>query len=386
MRPTLSAIGRQVLSESASADEAVDVQPATLVMPNYDDPRRRESGLSPEHAEEQKREYEKIVKRSHAFVSTDRWREAVVRTYTYLDSHESVGNVVVIPVAVHTEVMRKIFVPRRGEINRAIVMTQDEARSKLKGMGVDLPSVGPREIVFVPMVGGNVIIYPDPASLPTSWMTVHAMFDDFRGSLTECRKVRDDLMAMFELASYGSIPYLFNCGWSETSFNMIKAAHSVKMRSGSRDGIKAILKDRFKMPAVGKRYRSVESVPVHGPDEGHANVLEFTHLGPSDIAAEAMTIAATKPEGFQPVITRLFSMPDEVLWYDIFRHSGELNLDVDQVYRKNEHLNEIIPTPLKARLFSLLQRDLEEIKKLTGDVRERLVQDLLGKAVLIAVH
>jgi len=120
MRPTLSALVRQVLLEASSADEAVLVQPTQLRV--SDDPNARMAYLlspfSPDDEESVSSARERtreVVKKAHAYVNTDRWREAVVRTYTFLDQHKDVRDVVVLPIAADGASEMEIFSAHRAE-------------------------------------------------------------------------------------------------------------------------------------------------------------------------------------------------------------------------------------------------------------------------------
>jgi hypothetical protein len=92
-----------------------------------------------------------------------------------------------------------------------------------------------------------------------------------------------------------------------------------------------------------------------------------------------MTIAATKPAGFQPALDRLAALPDVFVKNSIQRE------EFPDIYEKRWSDEPLTPQE-RSRVEESIKIDLEEIAMMTQDVRERLVHDLLGKVVLVAVH
>jgi hypothetical protein len=393
MRPSLSSLVRAVLLEAnkTASDEAVIVHPSHMSdKRDAPEPSGAPSWLVSQSTDEEEealyRHYEKEAKQAHAYVSTDRWRSAVVRTYTFLDEHTSVNDVVVMPVACHNYTIPKIFGRRRaGDMNRAKVMSRDEASQALTLVGANLPDASDQSIVFIPFVGGGALVDPTPGTLPSAWMTVHSLFDDDKTSLTACEEVMRSLTTV--LTKYANdvtaVPLLFNCGWSENAYKVAMAAYKrEKNKKGGEENrmmnVYHRLGSDFGEPAVGKKYKSVEDVSVV-PGKGDRMGIYYVERPVTDLVAEAMTIAATKPAGFQPDLDRLKALPD------VFVKSSIQEEDFPDIYEKRWSDEPLTPQE-RSRVEESIKMDLEEISMMTHDVRERLVHDLLGKVVLVAVH
>ena len=410
MRPTLSLIVRRaLLLEEVSADEAVLVHPSQLRMSDPDVPVVGTSS----HASDGQGPREKATrdaKKAHAYVNTDRWRDAVVRTYSFLDQHKNVRDVVVQPIAADGAIDARIFSQfgavgtgspydddERGRA-RVQVMDRDAAREIMSKVDVDLPDARPSSITFIPVVGSGVTVRSEPGTLPSAWMTVHALFDSNLEMLPSCKRIfnkisdivyphnRDmDQPGLFGAVS--ALPLLLNCGWSENAFNMAIAAH----RAGGKDFHRVLAQDMV-TPPVGRRHRDPESVPLQ-PGKGAGTLftsgLMYVSRPEVDVVAEIMTIAATKPAGVQPVLDRLSDMPDEFFIPVIkktysdasTRHLFDDVLSEDEV----ETLQAPLSISVRRRAVGHVLVDLKSIVRLAQNLRDLLVKDLVGKAVFVSV-
>jgi hypothetical protein len=387
--------------EATAADEAILVQPPQLRVSDDPDARmayllspfRPDDEESVRSARERARE---VAKRAHAYVSTDRWREAVVRTYTFLDQHKDVRDVVVQPIAADGATEMEIFSAHgveeiRGE-TRVYVADLAEAQEILGRVGVELPAVRVSSILFVPVVGSGMSVNPTPGNLPSAWMTVHALFDgsDKERVLPTCARVEDkisriifdQIVGPFNTADIGVLPLLFNCGWSENAFNMAIAAH----RKGGSD-FRRVLEDEIPSPPVGRRYRSPESVPVRPhPRPTINNGLNYVARPLTDLVSEVMTIAVTKPEGVQLLRDRLGEVPDE-LFLQMIKRKGMEHMFNDIVPEEEiSSLSAPLPESVRHRAESHVANQMKDVIKLTRNLRDLLVKDLAGKAVFVSVH
>ena len=337
------------------------------------------------------------ARQAHAYVNTDRWREAVIRTYSFLDAHSDVDDVVVFPVACHNHVSTRIFggiVRGFGgsdvDINRAKIVGRDEAESVLSSIGASLPPASDKSTVFVPFVGGGSLVYPAPGTLPSAWMTVHSLFDDDATSLSSCGRVMRELTGILGKDSLRldgnndiSIPsLLFNCGWAKNAFNMVVAASGSKERSVRQ--VRSVLDADVIPPAVGKRYKSPSDVRVKSRSWSSGDFYVVRPV--SDLVAEAMTIAATKPEGFQPVLSRLSQIPDSILWRYVANRPNSSDSEIASMAEKYSGSSPELSAAERATIEASIKRDMEMIKRLTSNVRDLLAQDVVGKVVLLLVH
>jgi len=324
------------------------------------------------------------VNKTYAYVNTDRWREAVIRTYTFLDKHNSVDDVVVLPIAVHRALIKRIFGDTR-EKARVIAVDRSEATKILSPMSVSLPDASEKSIVFVPIVGGITIAMPLPNTLPSAWLTVHALFDDEMMPLLACKKVMNDLtnsLKRYQYSASAVIPLLFNCGWAENAFHTAMAAYS---RSEGKDKNSYVrsLSVNVGGTGIGKRLKSAKDVPFgKGDREGYFYVTRSVE----DLVAEVMTIAVTKPAGFQPVISRLAQLPDMFIASYVTQENFPAiydKLHSPQDENSDDEKSQLISREDRKAIEESIKMELEEITAMTHDVRERLVQDLLGKVVIV---
>jgi hypothetical protein len=114
--------------------------------------------------------------------------------------------------------------------------------------------------------------------------------------------------------------------------------------------------------------------------------LKYVKRPHEDIVSEIMTIAATKPSGFQPVLSRLPQLSDAVMMGHVF-YSKEPRFDALknrfwEAFRNSSDSVILAPADRKMIEEEILLV-LEEIKMFTHDLRDRLVQDLLGKVVFV---
>jgi hypothetical protein len=376
MCPSLSSLIRQILLESSqpTADEAVVVQPASLQLSRMGEV-----------------EQDRTAKKAHAYVSTSRWREGVIRTYTFLDGHSGVSDVVVIPFAISSSEVSGLM-PRRPRGNLEWVSDRRTAAAQLERYDIDIPDRD--DVITVVALTGSVTHGPD--RLPSSWILVHAMFDRSNGDLLACEEVAKDLHRLLhEPPDWGTryftpIPLLLNCGWSENSFHMLTAA--LHHNDHSR-GYRGVMDNMMDSPAVGKRYKSHEDVPIRDENSPpRSSGSNYVQRSKGDVVAEIMTIAVTKPSGFQPVLSRMSQIPDDIMTNHImYTENDPRTRDLRaKIWRQME------TDRTKGRLMSLeaadrkaiegfVLDDLEEIKMLTHNLRDRLVHDLLGKVVFVTV-
>lgn len=168
--PRLASLVRSVILEAATAaDEAVDVRPAELRVsqdyPDYIARRSRPADVSPEKAAAIDADSDANARRSHAYVNTEKWREEVRRTYSFIDSKRGVDDVVVQPIALGGAA----FDLMAGDsYDRARVLTRGEADRLFSEHGIPpLPSnSGSNSITFVPLVGAGKVISVLPETLP----------------------------------------------------------------------------------------------------------------------------------------------------------------------------------------------------------------------------
>ncbi len=417
MRSSLSSLVRSVLLEAnkTTSDEAVNVQTAVIVNADEELLDKAEKDhiesaegwarftgtptrVDKDYKSTVDKEYQSQARKSHAYVNTDRWREAVVRTYTFLDQHSDVDDVVVIPIAAHGLVGREIF-GKRGNMNRARVLERSEAERVLSRFNVSLPPASERSIVVVPVVGAGALVDPVPGTLPSAWMTVHSIFDDDKTSLQACEEVMKDLTYVLDdhaNNAWDAIPLLFNCGWSESAFHTAMAAYQRAVSlHGDNDRYYDVLANDFGVPPVGRRYKSAQDVPVI-PGKGDRMGVFHVKRPVTDLVGEVMTIAATKPEGFQPVLSRLAEMPDRFLADAVLeadlppeildKLKGPLRpRSTSRWDRDSSKIQKLSPDERRV-VEALIETDLEEISMMTHSVRDRLAHDLVGKVVLVAVH
>ena len=278
---------------------------------------------------------------------------------------------------------------------RVQVMDRDASREILRKVDVDLPDARPSSITFIPVVGSGVTVRSEPGTLPSAWMTVHALFDSNLGMLPSCDRIfkkigdivyphnRDKDHPGFGAVS--ALPLLLNCGWSENAFNMAIAAHRV----GGKDFHRVLDQDMV-TPPVGRRHRDPESVPLQsGKGAGKfTSGLMYVSRPEVDIVAEIMTIAVTKPAGVQPVLDRLNDMTDEffipVIKSTYYAGGSQLFNDLlseDEV----ESLQAPLSISVRRRAVGHVLVDLKSIVRLTQNLRDLLVKDLVGKVVFVSV-
>jgi hypothetical protein len=365
MRPTLSAlVHRVLLTEELAADEAVQVHPAPLLQ--TDD----EISLG--------------AKRSQAYVNTEQWRNAVMRHYAFLDSHSDVGDVIVRPIAGSEkgvgDALGRLVTPASISQRRIHVLDQREAAGILSPLGIDIGKPGQRDIVFVPVVGAGFGALANPNMLPSAWIIVHSMFDVQLSSgmsphMPKCSQALIVLEMFFDKLfshqSGGSIPLLLNCGWSENAFHMVVAAH--KRSSNEWRGVYNALADDFEMPPIGKLYKSHSDVPVN-PGMGGEGGSFYVFRGSSDVFAEIMTIAVVKPEGVKFVMDRFDQIPDEFV-VDDGVHSKIVGPD-----------QRSLTSDERKRIRQEVEEQLDTIRVITRDMRDRLASDLAGKVIFFSVH
>ncbi len=395
MRPSLSSLVRAalltespvVLEAEAAADEAVVVKKPAVVNPVA----------------------EKEVKQAHAYVSTEKWRDAVMRTYRFLDSHDSVGDVVVVPLAIsNTMVGSLLYGLRSGSDTRSWVVDKQAASSllwRLRGNtsnnDIDtLKTIDISDLVYkkntitvVPLVG---MFKRTPDTLPSAWMLVHAMFDRGMDDLPACSEVSRDLRKLLaSIDPYGHalspIPLLLNCGWSENSFHMVSAAMRHAEGGSKRQDVMThqdVMAHKMGSPVVGKRYKSHEDVTIRDEVPLPSNMisgLSYVRRPHGDIVSEIMTIAATKPSGFQPVLSRMPQIPDVIMFAHIF-HSKDPSLED---LKKRIYLNNVgrrqfsMDADDRKMIEERILLDLDEIGTMTADLPDRLVHDLLDKVVFV---
>ena len=105
-----------------------------------------------------------------------------------------------------------------------------------------------------------------------------------------------------------------------------------------------------------------------------------------DIVAEIMTIAVTKKEGLQPVLSRLPLLPDDAFRSIILKKSfyhDKSEFSPDEV-REAEFNNNISPATRK-KAERLVVAVLERISGMTRGALDLFVQDLLGKAIIVLI-
>jgi hypothetical protein len=220
------------------------------------------------------------------------------------------------------------------------------------------------------------------------------MFDRGLPYLPACREAFQEILKLLQAIdphnrSPSPIPLLLNCGWSENSFHMVTAAihHTA-------DNYTGVLTHKMVSPTVGKRYKSHEDVtiqdemPVSTNERSLPRIsgLKYVKRPHEDIVSEIMTIAATKPSGFQPVLSRLPQLSDAVMMGHVF-YSKEPRFDALknrfwEAFRNSSDSVILAPADRKMIEEEILLV-LEEIKMFTHDLRDRLVQDLLGKVVFV---
>lgn len=393
--PRLASLVRSVLLEAhpPGADEAVIVGDSHLDTrePNRSWSEKEKLASDPAIAawdQERERRREVGAKKSSAYMGTDRWREAVKRRYALLDEHPLVKDVVVKPIASAHGFDFKI---------RTQVVSHDEARRIVSASGGSLPAADSRSIIFIPIAGSY---FPSPDDLPTPWVTVHAIFDDLelwatRMKLQRCSRLVNDIFPV--LGSIGvdqfggeDVPaasLLLNCGWSENAFHMVAAAAA---RRGAGGASLDRHLDDLRPPTIGKRYKAPSdaalrtSKPTSDTDVTGATYVKRPE---SDIAAEIMTIAVTKSEGLQPVLSRLPQIPDDAFRSIILanKHSfgGAKGAFSPEEMREAEQHSISPATRKKAERLTVA--GLERIREMTSGALDLFVQDLLGKAILVLV-
>jgi hypothetical protein len=382
-----------VILEATASDEAVIVHSSQLRMSDPDVPVVGTNAYAPD-GRSPREKATRAAKKAHAYVNTDRWRDAVVRTYSFLDQHKNVRDIVVQPIAADGAVDMRIFSQFGADDNergreRVQVMDRDAARKILSGVDVELPDARPSSITFIPVVGSGVTVRSEPGTLPSAWMTVHALFDSInREMLPYCYRIFDKIDNIVHphnrdedlFGAVSALPLLLNCGWSENAFNMAIAAH----RAGGKDFKRVLDQDMF-TPPVGRRHRDPADVPSH-PGKGGgrlASGLGYVARPNVDVVAEIMTIAVTKPEGLQPVLDRLDDMPDD-LFIPVIKHARHIFDDLlsDD---ESDSLQSPLSDSVRRQAVGKVLIDLKRIKNLTLNLRDLLVKDLAGKAVFVSV-
>ena len=338
---------------------------------------------SEEMYSEKKRRLELGAKQTSAYMGTVRWKEAVKRRYALLDEHPLVKDVIVKPIG-----STYGFVHKR----RAQVVSHEEARRLVAESGGTLPEADSHSIIFIP-IGGTSSISGD--ELPSPWVTVHAIFDDFEVSMKGCSSLIKEIYSALESISSNNflgsmnvcaVDLLLNCGWSENAFHMVTAAAA---KRGTRNGRLDTHLDDLRPPTIGKRYKNSSDVPLRTSKStsdtgvtGAAYVMRST----GDIVAEIMTIAVTKKEGLQPVLSRLPLLPDDAFRSIILKKSfyhDKSEFSPDEV-REAEFNNNISPATRK-KAERLVVAVLERISGMTRGALDLFVQDLLGKAIIVLI-
>jgi hypothetical protein len=383
--PSLSALVRSVLltetheileSHPPGADEAVIVGDSHL-----DTRTPEETGYAAAYREQDRRR-EVGAKKTSAYMGTDRWKEAVKRRYALLDKHPLVRDVVVKPIG---------SAHGFNHERRAQVVSHEEARRLVLETGGTLPEADSHSIIFIP-IGGKSLLSPD--ELPSPWVTVHAIFDDFKVSLKGCNSLVTEISSVLDSISANNTfggesvraaDLLLNCGWSENAFHMVTAAAA---KRGARDGRLDTHLDDLRPPTIGKRYKNSSDVPLKTSKSTSSTLVtgaSYVMRSTGDIVAEIMTIAVTKSEGLKPVLSRLPLLPDDtfrsiILRQNFYHDKGEFSPDE----KREAQLNNISPATRK-KAERLVVEGLERISGMTRGALDLFVQDLLGKAIIVLI-
>ena len=364
MRNSLNAIVRRLL-EAQATDEATNVDPAVL------------RTLSPERAKElgvddfDLKHDGKQARSAHAFVNTDNWRERARRMFSFLDSHGSVKDVNIKPIAVdHRSHLEELENAPSVQVERTrlVLLDAEEGRDAISAAGADPRGVERDCITIVPIVGWENIAPPGPGNLPTPWMVAHSLFDSGESAwnLARCNKVRRDLTDLFGSDSFHKMSpgLLLNCGWSRGALKMLLAAEEM--------GGSAVL-SKITAPPVGAR---IKNVAIDSEKAWRRPANNYVFRPVSDLVAESMTIAVINPEGVQPRLEDLERVPDSILRGDF------------QVYASgwSDPVPDPLPEEYKKWVRDQVRADLQEIKEVTADLRDLLAADLLGKVIFVSVH
>ena len=134
-------------------------------------------------------------------------------------------------------------------------------------------------------------------------------------------------------------------------------------------------------PVIGKRYRKESDISSYKGSGASGD--SYVKRGKGDIISEIMTIAVTKPEGLQPVTSRLADIPDDIMlkYVRYGTNSAEGDPDLEQAVERGE-----LESSSRKKIESMVLRDLARIKQLTQDLRDRLAADLVDKVVFLTVH
>ena len=318
-----------------------------------------------------------VAEKMHAYVSTDSWREGILRTYKFLDDHKLVKDVVVQPIV--TSEHREEF----DTINRVKVCSPSEAQEVFAAYGARMPKMKTKSIMIVPIILPDAQRVADiTAFLPSPWMIYHASFDSSLAGMPRTLEVMtyvEKLLATmgvdescYEELQAGAL--LLNCGWSKNAAHIVSAAHQMSKQSG--ESVIHHL-SHTRAPVVGKIYRSPEDVPQ--AKEGAQTGASYTLVNMGDIVGEMMTIAMTKRYGLKPAIERIHLLPDEAFKTIITtqtRFFDQTDIDSAQSGR--------ISPDLRKRAEQRLISRMMNVSGNMGGIREAFVADLLGKVLFIA--
>lgn len=404
MRPSLSSLVRQILlreSSMSAADEEVVVKPAVLKPQQPQDAARliRQSRRAfPSRDEEDheaatekqiskdKRAIE-LARKSYAQVDRSGWREKALRAFSFIDKHNDVADVVVIPVAMADLAHDSVSL---GGINRAAVVGADQAKAMFGQLGIPAHTLGPSDITIIPVVGGSVLPLTG-GSLPTPWMTVHAIFDNLtlNEDMPECSRVLEEVYE--RIGTKLSLGLLINCSWGENSHTIAQsvATHmkpfrdAVQRRKTEGESPLSVannLLDRIPHPKLGRRLDPSKTIVpgerIESFNQEFKNASAYLYRPKTDVAAEIMTIAVVKPEELQPRFDLIPSLPEWVLYKDFI--AGEwpaIGRPSDETFFQQIE-----------SIRAQIKEDMEALQREVAGLRNKFVADLRGKAVFVLVQ
>jgi len=412
MRPTLSSLVRSVLlseshevlaSSKSAADETVIVDAPVA---KFHPPGARPNPNS-YATEKDQLQISQDASKTLRYISTDKWRDAVIRQFKFLDRHEKVGDVQVRPVVIDDSghIPSKMIPPgTMGSAARALVVDGAEGEGLLRQISVRDDNVRVDRdarrrvlsqasaevgdlavemtirdnITVVPIMGHSVITDPTPDNLPSAWMVVHSIFDNvFSATLPGINGLVAELQAIlspnYVTPPNASIGALLNCGWGENLHTLImqhrdaENIYDFHRRTGMQAGV-----------PVGKKI--VE--PVRPKKAGERSLQLLTYRPTSDYIAEILTICAVKPQGLQMKRELIKDLPGWLLLHDYYSRYRKGISDQDR-----EGYRGITPE-IRQELEGLLLRDLNAIEAVVkgATVRDTMVADLVGKVMFIFVH
>lgn len=408
MRPTLSSLVRSVLlseshevlaSSKSAADETVIVD---APVSKFHPPGTRPDSYA---TEEDQLRISQDASKTLRYINTDKWRDAVIRQFKFLDRHEKVGDVQVRPVVIDDigHIPGKLTgLGTRGSSGRALVVDGAEGEGLLRQISVRDDNVRVDRdarrrvlsqasaevgdlavemtirdnITVVPIMGRQNIASPTPDNLPSAWMVVHSIFDNLHSAtlpgINGLVAELEGILALDYANSKASIGALLNCGWGENLHTLImqhrdaRSIYDFHGRTGMQAGV-----------PVGKKI--VE--PARPKKVGERSLQLLTDRPLSDYIAEILTICAVKPQGLQMKRDLIKDLPDWLLLNDYVRYRKGIS---DQDY---EGYRETTPE-IRQELEGLLLRDLNAIEAVVKGttVRDTMVADLVGKVMFIFVH